>query len=107
MALEKIEVIVSSTNDQQSKKRPMYYAGIDLHRSNIVVSFEDRDGLVDKPRRFACFEPKVIRWNSVRMGIKCLHAQHRRGFRGSTLTHVGMGVPKVFSLHGILFRGKL
>ena len=38
----------------------MYYAGIDLHRSNIVVSFEDQAGPVGRPRRFSCRDTAAI-----------------------------------------------
>lgn len=39
----------------------MYYAGIDLHRNNLVVSLEDPSGSVGKPRTFFCADVAVIR----------------------------------------------
>jgi len=39
----------------------MYYAGIDLHRNNLVVSLEDQFGAVSRPRTFLCAAPELIR----------------------------------------------
>jgi len=38
----------------------MHYAGIDLHRRDIVVAIEDEHGPVGKPKRFSCQEPETI-----------------------------------------------
>ena len=38
----------------------MHYAGIDLHRRDIVVAIEDDQGPIGKPRHFFCGEPESI-----------------------------------------------
>lgn len=38
----------------------MYFAGIDLHRQDVVIAIEDQAGPVGKPRRFSCREPEAI-----------------------------------------------
>ena len=38
----------------------MYYAGIDLHRNDVVIAIEDQQGVGDKPRRFPSREPGAI-----------------------------------------------
>ncbi len=39
----------------------MYYAGIDLHRNNLVVFLEGQFGAVSQPRTFLCAAPESIR----------------------------------------------
>ena len=38
----------------------MYYAGIDLHRNDVVIAIEDQQGIGSKPRRFPSREPAAI-----------------------------------------------
>lgn len=38
----------------------MHYAGIDLHRNDVVIAIEDQAGVGGKPRRFSTCEPAAI-----------------------------------------------